>query len=175
MYLPGKTPSAPSDSIDLETQISNLPINLSEDTTLGVDHMDVVGLNPFDLQSFWSTLIKQEASRMTDLSLSLKDLLENLSNHVGRHMKTLLCHAPGIFHLSLYLLSTPSRLTQDIPREKTRQPLLLEAHEEIQRLQKWTIELLGVVPIPIQHVVIVRTHGPIVHRHPLHHTIRSKD
>jgi len=24
------------------------------------------------------------------------------------------CHAPGIFHLSLYLLSTSSRLTQDI-------------------------------------------------------------
>jgi len=45
------------------------------------------------------------------------------------------CHAPGIFHLSLYLLSTSSRLTQDIPQEKTRQPVLLEAHEEIQRLQ----------------------------------------
>jgi len=46
-----------------------------------------------------------------------------------------ICHAPGIFHLSFYLLSTSSRLTQDIPREKTKQPLLLEAREEIQRLQ----------------------------------------
>jgi len=37
-----------------------------------------------------STLIKQEVSRMTDLSLSLEDLLENTGNHVGRHTKTLL-------------------------------------------------------------------------------------
>ena len=85
------------------------------------------------------------------------------------------CHAPGIFHLSFYLLSTSSRLTQDIPQEKTRQPLSLEVHKVVQRLHKRTIELLGIVPIPIQHVVVVRTHGPIVHRHPLHHTIRSKD
>jgi len=27
------------------------------------------------------------------------------------------CHAPGIFHLPLYLLSTSSRLTQDIKQE----------------------------------------------------------
>jgi len=81
------------------------------------------------------------------------------------------------WHFSLFLLpsfyffKTHSRH----PTRDTRQPLLLKVLEAVQRLHKRTIELLGIVPIPIQHVVIVRTHGPIVHRHPLHHTIRSKD
>jgi len=40
---------------------------------------------------------------------------------------------------------------------------------------KVTKGLLGVVSIPIQDVVVIRTHGPILHHHPLDHTIRSKD
>jgi len=50
----------------------------------------MVGLNIFDLQSTWSTLIKQEVSRMTDLSLCFEDLLEDSSDHVGSHAKPLL-------------------------------------------------------------------------------------
>ena len=76
--------------LDLECHVGHLPINFGNDPSLHVNHVGVVSLNILDLQSIWSTLIKQEVARMTDLSLSLEDLLKNLGNHVGSHTKTLL-------------------------------------------------------------------------------------
>ena len=78
------------DRLDLEGHISHLPVDLGNDPGLYVNGSDMVGLNILDLQSTWSTLIKQEASRMTDLGFGLEDLLKNPGDHVGRHMKTLL-------------------------------------------------------------------------------------
>ena len=47
--------------------------------------------------------------------------------------------------------------------------------ESTRRDTKVTTGLLGVIVIPIPHVVVIRTVGPILHRHPLHKTIRSKN
>jgi len=44
----------------------------------------------------------------------------------------------------------------------------LKAHEEIQRLQKG---LLSVITIPIPHVIVVRTVGPICHHYPFDEAI----
>jgi len=82
--------SAIIDRLNLESHVSYLPVNHGNVLGLRIDGPGMVGLNILDLQSIWPTPIKQETSRMTDLSLGLKDLLKNVSNHIGCHTKTLL-------------------------------------------------------------------------------------
>jgi len=76
------------------------------------------------------------------------------------------------FLYTFFLLLQNPLKTSD-KRYKTT--FVIESTRSSTKVTNRTSGLLGVVPIPIQHVIIVRTHGPIVHRHPLHHSIRSKD
>jgi len=76
------------------------------------------------------------------------------------------------FLFTFFLLLQDSLKTSD-KRDKTT--FVIEGTQRDTKVTKQTIGLLGVVPIPIQYIVIVGTHGPILHHHPLNHTIRSKD
>jgi len=82
----------------------------------------------------------------------------------------------GIMHPAFFtFLYTFFLLLQDSFKTSDKRYKTTFVIESTRSDTKVTKGLLGVVPIPIQHVVIVRTHGPIVHRHPLHHTICLKD
>ena len=77
-------------------------------------------------------------------------------------------HFSPSFIPSFYLFKTHSRHQT---RDK-RGPLLIES---IQSDTKATTGLLGIVIIPVQHVVVIRTHGPICHRYPLDKMIRLEN
>ena len=76
------------------------------------------------------------------------------------------------FLYTFFLLLQDSLKTSD-KRDKTT--FVIEGTRRDTKVTKRTIGLLGIIPIPIQHVVVIRTHGPILHRHPLYQTICLKD
>jgi len=95
------------------------------------------------------------------------------SHEIGPGLSHIVMH-PAFFTFlyTFFLLHQDSRKTSD-----KRQETAFDYGKYSKRYKGYyrTSGLLIVVPIPIQHVVVVRTHGPILHRHPLDQTIRSKD
>jgi len=55
----------------LKAQICKLSIDLGESLGLGVDDVDMIGLNTLDLYAKWVSFNKEEATRMTDLVIIL--------------------------------------------------------------------------------------------------------
>jgi len=82
---------------------------------------------------------------------------------------------PAFFTLlyTFFLLLQDSRKTSDKRQETAF--CYWKYTKRYRKANSGLSRLLGVIVIPIQHVVVVRAHGPILHRHPLNQTIRLKD